>query len=544
MKKYYGIHHWIKKEHIVNERGDAIEFDEHPFLFDIYADKSQYLTVMKPAQVGMSTLQVLKNHYDAKAKMIDIIYILPTDKDVQTFVGGKVNRIIAMNPSMLQDVADKDSIEQKQVGNSMIYFRGSWTKKTAIMVTADRLAIDEKDSSKLDILADYQARLQHSKYKETHTFSHPSITGVGVHKDFLESDQKEWFVKCGHCNHWQFLSWDLQEPKRMSIDLDKQLYVCKKCRKELYKWDIQLGQWVKKYKDKEWSGYHITLMMAPWMTAKEIIKRYNNPETTDEFFYTKMLGLPWEDSTAKLLKRYFIQNLTGEPKAPSDIERVVIGIDTGLKIDYVMGNENGLFYYGNCNDYTELDKQMKRWKRAIAIIDAGGDLIGSRAFQERWLGRVYLCFTGGDRKRKEIIHWGEKDEHGAVYADRNRMIQLVIDEYRTKRLPIHGTENDWYEYWLDWNNVYRIKVIEPDTNVVKGYKFVRSGRDHLAMATIYWRVGISRFSSGGTINIPEDAIKPTSYELSPLGDSAEFDPEKMFGDFDFQDNENDWRASY
>ena len=151
---------------------------------------------MKAAQIGLSTLAILKNHNDARNKKIDIIYTLPTDGDVRTFVGGKVNRIIVNNKSMLKDVADKDSVEQKQVGNSMIYFRGTWTKKAAIMVTADRLVHDEKDSSKLDIIADYQARLQHSKYKEIYTFSHPSLPETGIHQDWLKSDQKHWHIEC------------------------------------------------------------------------------------------------------------------------------------------------------------------------------------------------------------------------------------------------------------------------------------------------------------------------------------------------------------
>ena len=180
---------WIDENHIKNEKGDPITFDHHQFLYQPYIDESARITEMKAAQVGASTKGIIRNHFDAKRFKIDIIYTLPTDADVRTFVGGKVNRIIANNPCMIEDVADKDSIEQKQVGKSMIYFRGTWTKKAAIMVTADRLCHDEKDSSKLDVIADYQARLQHSKYKQTRTFSHPSLPETGVHADWLQSDR-------------------------------------------------------------------------------------------------------------------------------------------------------------------------------------------------------------------------------------------------------------------------------------------------------------------------------------------------------------------
>lgn len=538
-KLYNGILDWMIENKIKNEKGGAIEFDNHPFLLDIYDDQSQLQVIMKPAQVGLSTLAIIKNHADAKQNKMDIIYTLPTDSDVNTFVSGKVNRIIANNKCMLEDVADKDSIQQKQVDESMIYFRGTWTKKAAIMVTADRLVHDEKDSSKLDIIADYQARIQHSKFKQTHTFSHPSLPETGVHADYLQSDQKHWFVKCPHCNHWQFLSWDLENEKKMSIDMELEQYVCKKCHGVLEDWVRSTGQWVAKYKDKEWSGYWISQLFAPYISAKEIIKDFRKPETTAEFFYTKKLGLPYADATAKLLRESFFQNLTGKMWNPSKDERVIIGIDTGLRLDYVIGNKKGLFYQGDCDDYRELDALMLRWPKAVAVIDSGGDLIGSRAFASKWKGRVYICYLTGDKNKNELMSWGKGDEHGSVTADRNRMIQLVIDEFRTKRIPVHGTEADWYEYYVDWNSLSKLKILDPDTRVVKGYKWVRSGRDHRALATIFWRVGMARFAGMGAIIVSEHEVKPNSYMVEP-NQTVKFDPEKLF-DLIEEEQEQDWR---
>ena len=532
---------WIKKNKIKNEKGERINFDGHPFLFDIYRDKAKDLAVMKAAQVGMSTCQILRDHHAARHTKMDIIYTLPTDKDVGVFVGGKVNRIIANNPRMLKDVADKDSIEQKQVGNSMIYFRGTWTKKAAIMVTADRLSHDEKDSSKLDIISDYQARTQHSKFKQTHTFSHPSLPETGVHADWLKSDQKHWFIKCSHCSFWQFLSWNTEDPKKMSVDIEKKMFVCKKCGGEITDVDRQTGQWVAKYPNRPMSGYWVPLLIAPWVSAAELVAKFQNPETTPEFWYTKILGLPFADGSSKLIRNSFLQNLTGQLWAPQKDERVILGIDTGLRLDYVLGNKAGLFFHGDCTDYGEFDKIMERWPNCIAVIDAGGDLIGSRKFYERWPGRVFLLYFGGDRKTKELVKWGKGDEQGAVTVDRNRGIQLVVDEFRNKRIPVHGAEEQWLEYWMDWNNLSKIKVLDPDTNVVKGYKWVRSGRDHRALATVCWRVGMSRFAGMGSIINPSSQAKPNSYMVN-IDQTVSFNPEEMF---DLLDNtkEDDWRVA-
>ena len=539
-KQYIDIHDWLITEEIKNEKGQRIEFDSHPFLFDVYADQSQKLAVMKAAQVGLTTCEMLKNHFDAKQYGLDIIYTLPTDGDVKVMVGGKTNRIISNNPCMLDDVADKDSVESKKVGDAMIYFRGTFTKKAAMMTPADRLVHDEVDTSKLDIIADYEARLQHSEYKQIHKFSHPSLPEIGIHAEWLRSDQKHWFVQCPHCDHWQYLSWNTEEESKMSIDLDRKIFVCKKCRGELPSYVRREGQWVQKYKDRDISGYWIPLLIAPWVTAEELVDKYLDKNTTKEFFYTKILGLPYADGTSKLLKEAFFRNLTGESYASERDKRVVIGIDTGLKLDFVIGDETGLFFHGDSENYKELDGYMQRWPKAIAIIDAGGDLIGSRAFAERWPGRVFICYLTGDRKKNEMISWGKKDEHGAVTVDRNRMIQLVVDEFTDKRIPVHGDENDWYEYYLDWNNLTKIKVLDPETNQVKGYKWVRNGRDHRALATVFWRVGMSKFSNLGKVINEPIVPKQNSYYVNP-DNTADFDPEKLF-DLMEQNKEEDWRV--
>ena len=139
-----GILDWLGENKIRNEKGDLIEFDSHPFLIDIYDDNSQNLTVMKAAQVGMSTAEILKLLWGVKNKGIDAIYVLPTDTDVRNFVGSKVNRIIANNPILQEWTKDKDSVEQKQVGNNLVHFRGSWSQKMADTKRIDSILKDIK----------------------------------------------------------------------------------------------------------------------------------------------------------------------------------------------------------------------------------------------------------------------------------------------------------------------------------------------------------------------------------------------------------------
>ncbi len=531
---------WIEHHNIKNEKGDPIEFEKHQFLLDIYDDQSDNLVVLKAAQVGLSTLEILKNARDAEMQKMDIIYTLPTDADVKTFVGGKVNRIIAANPHLMALTADKDSVEQKQIGRSMLYFRGTWTKKSAIMVTADRLVHDEKDSSKQDVIADYQARLQHSKYKQTHVFSHPSVPNNGVDIEWQLSDQKEWFIICPHCKKEQYLTWDVKDKYRMSVDLERKEFVCKKCD-GILDWHARAkGRWIGRHPGAKWSGYHISLLMAPWVTATEICEKWAevmSSKQTEEWFYNKILGLPYAGSGNAVTKDTVMGIITTEEN-PFD-SRLVIGVDTGIKLRYVVGNRRGLMGYGEMTDYMpddinklKLDQTLEyflvKFPGSIMVIDQGGDIIGPRKLRAKYPGRVFLCHYARDRKTKQLIRWGKKEEEGGVIADRNRCIQMVIDEMREKRwLLYNGTENDWYDYWLHWSHIYR--TAEEDTLGVLQYVWHRSDRDDWVHATVYWRVGISRFGeSGGIVRGDDITPTPNSYMVNP-DHSVSFNPHKMFG---------------
>src|SRR5256885_1449375 len=134
-----------QKYSIKTENGVSLDFTDHPFLWDIYNDLSPKQAILKAAQVGLTTLQILKSFYVARKKHLDIIYTLPTESDVQQFAGGKVNRIISQNPILQDWTKDKDSVEQKAVGQNLIYYRGTWTQKAAIMVSSDLNIYDEVD---------------------------------------------------------------------------------------------------------------------------------------------------------------------------------------------------------------------------------------------------------------------------------------------------------------------------------------------------------------------------------------------------------------
>lgn len=495
------IHSWIIEHQIKNEGGNLIDFRDHLYLFDIYADNSPKLVCYKSAQIGFTTMALLKSIWLAKTQKMDIIYTMPTLGDIREIIGGKISRMIANNPILAQYVKDKDSIEQKQFGNNIIYYRPSWTDRAALGVSADLIINDEEDRSKQEVIQQYASRLQHSTKKWEWHFSNPSVEGNGVSRYWNRSDQKHWFIRCNGCNREQYLDWPA------SIDSVKRVFVCKHCDKELTKEERRVGRWIKKYKDREYSGYWISLLMAPWITADEIIKYHETKSA--EYFANFVLGLPYVGEGNQVTPDIIYRNCT---PTINEQERVVIGCDSGLKKHFVLGNKDGIFYHGVTPTWDTIRGYLRQYERSIAVIDALPDLTEPRKLREEFPGRVFLCHYARDRKTYQVVRWGNGDEAGNVTVDRNRMMQMVIDDFANKKIPLQGTQDDWEPFQSHFATLYKVTTMDT-LGVPQSVWETSNGMDHWAHACFPAGTLVTTEHGG----VPIEDVKEGSYVLTRNG---------------------------
>lgn len=523
------IHAWIQKYQIKNETGKPLDFKQHGFWFDILSDNSPKQVWLKAAQVGGSLIANIKLFWCVKKMGMNAIYTMPTAGDVADFVGGKTNPLIDNNPILFDYIKDKDSVQQKRVGDNTIYFRGTMTERAALSVSSDLNIYDEEDRSDAQTIEQYASRLQASPYKWEWHFSNPSVEGNGVSKYWARSDQKHWFIACGACQKQQYLSF----PE--NIDMDKEYFICKFCHAELTDEMRSHGEWRKKKTDytPEYSGYWISLLMCTWISAKQILELYRTK--SPEYFSNFVLGLPYTGDGNKIQENEFFQNTTAAPFALEN--PIIIGLDTGLPNWYVVGNSHGAFSAGSCQGYDEIEGMLKRWPEAIVVCDQGGDLIGQRLLQEKYPSRVFLCYYRADRKSMTLVRWGEKEEYGTVIVDRNRMMQFLIDELRMGRLPLLGKREDWCETWTHFANIFRVNAQDALGNDVP--KWERSGPDHLCHAMLYWRVGMEKFiGTSATVVAGHSFFEdiPRSFAVDPETNAV-----SMEAFLNMQPKKKDWR---
>lgn len=491
---------WIIKHQIKTSSGLPFEFKSRRFMWDFINDLSPLQALLKPPQIGATESEIVKSIWVAKKLRKDIIYTLPTQSDVYDMGGGKVNRMVAQNPIIKSWVKHHDTVEQKSVGENIIFYRGTFSTKQAMMVSSSLNIHDEVDASDPSVITQYETRLQARAGGWRWYFSHPSIAGFGVDVYWSRSDKKEWYITCPTCSHEQYLQWP------HNISRERRTFICSTCKADLPDEARANGQW--RNQDGvpwtgsvaggyEFSGWHVSQLMCDWITAANILNAFDDPQKTEQYFYNYVLGLPYVGSDNKIMPEVVLRNCTTNVNEQQPT--VVIGIDTNHSLQYVLMNKQGAFFNKMCppvsatyDPYQEIEALMRRFENSIVVADQGGDLIGVRILQAKYPGRVFLCHYRKDRKTKELITWGKDSELGSVVVDRNRMLQLIIEQLRdTGRVNLNGSKEDWKLLAEHFGNMYRTVKETPFGNE---YVWERSGPDHLAHALLYAMVGLDKYS--------------------------------------------------
>ena len=483
---------WLTDNNILTEKGLPIEFHNHPFLKDIYNDWSPVQVSRKASQIGYTTMIAVKCLYAAYYKNWNVVYTFPTFGDVAQIIPSKINPIIESNPRLSEWTKDKDTILQKKVGNSFIYYRGTASQKkekekmeagTGIMLSSDLNVHDESDRSDQVILEQYESRLEASDYKGRWYFSNPTVPATLTQKLWDKSDQKHWFVRCPHCKHLQWLDYF------KNTDKERGIYVCQKCEGEITDDTRRNGFWVRKYK-RDISGYYIPHTICPWISAKGLIEA--EEAKSKQYFYNFNLGIPYKGSDIVVDRETILKNIVSEPNLK---EKNVIGVDTGLTMSYVLGNSQGIFKIGATKDWDDIETLMKKYE-ATAVFDALGDLTKPRKLRDKYRGRVWLCYFKKDKDAPEAIKWNGKEM--AVYADRSKIIQRVIDEFMDGNIKFQMRQYELEEYIKHWETLYQIT--ETDSLGIERKKWETAGENHLLFATVYFYLALMRSGKGKGVN--------------------------------------------
>lgn len=497
---------WILDGKFVNENQKELEFQNHRFMIDVYADKHPDIVCIKSAQVGFSVFAILSSLHELRYERRNILYALPTRNVVQDFVVPKVNPLITSNDEIAKDVGS-DSVSLKKVGERFIYFKGG-SEREAISVSADTLIIDEFDRMPdMNIVTMFDSRLQAAAEPRRKRFSNPSQIGFGIDRLYKDSNQFHWMVTCHHCGYEYYIDFE-SNGKCHYVDKDKAIFACGSCGEALSDADRITGRWVAKYPgNTKRHGYWISQMMAPWVTAARIIEQYEEMDITT--FHNMVLGKAYTPSDLIVSREAILRACV-----PSVIPRiqVAMGVDQkASEMEWVAGTARGVFAYGRAKSWEEIERLKLMWN-AVMVMDAMPYGTGPKMLAEKY-SDAFMCYFK-ESKGMDFIQW----KGSVVYADRTMLLDYVAKEIVEARLLFRMRPNELEEYIADWQNIYRTTVEEPNGRVKSEWIKVENKESDFSFATAYMRIGLTRLL-GGTM----DMIEPELTSTAPITDEVRED---------------------
>ena len=517
------IPQWVRDHGIVNEKNELLEFNDRYFLYDIYCDRSQSLVVKKCAQIGMTVTATVKAYYLALKCGFNIIFTMASDTDVSEFVKTKADKIFQANPIMRKYMFS-DTVGLKQVGNRFIFYKGTRSKTAPISTTADLLIHDEVDRSDLNIIETYRSRVSASKFKGIWMMSNPSLVGVGVDVMWKDSDQKEWFITCSGCKEEQTLKW------RENVDEANGIYICKNCRKEITNYERRNGRWKATKPGREISGYHVSQMMAPWLSAKDLIKEKIG--RGDDYFQNFVLGEPCSVGEEANVRQAILDVWT--PK-PLTIKPYYMGIDIGRIKHYVIGSDKGIFKIGTCETREDVEELIEKYN-PMAVMDAGPERTWAEEFRKKY-PKLFLNFYRRDKDIAELVKWGgtqggaeDRKNWGIVWSDRTRIIDQTLRDILAGEIEFSLTKEDLELYIRHWENIRRIVEETPQKTERYIWEAAPGKPDHFVHATVYYK--IARMRSGKVLEVISEKEKgldiiertPTGFKMRGLKEIIEEGP--------------------
>jgi len=234
-----------------------------------------------------------------------IMYVMPTIEVAKVFSKTKLNSLIENSTVLKSKIANQkerdgdNTILQKNFIGGYIKICGANSASSLRSNTIGLLICDETDAYPNDVdgegspISLAMKRLTtFGERKKFYGLSTPLIKDNSyIEKNYLNSDQRKYFIPCPFCNHFQHLEFKNLKWEKEKYETVK--YECQKCFKmidERYKTvflSVKSGaHWRPTNKTKishTKRGYHLNSLYSPlgWMSWSDIVKEYEEKALKD-----------------------------------------------------------------------------------------------------------------------------------------------------------------------------------------------------------------------------------------------------------------------
>jgi hypothetical protein len=416
-----------------------LKVDGHPFSLEgreyeraIIRDESDHIICPKGAQMGLTTVFVIRTFHWVIKRKWHHLYLLPVKTGAKPFVQSRMDSVIESNDALNREFKSVDNVSHKQTrDNIALRIRGTNIWNELREIPADVIVMDERDRMIEENIPEAMARLDGSSVKRIAELSTPTAPGHGVDAEnaWYASDMHRWYVPCPHCGRRQTFTVD----ENVVIgDRAEECYVkCSYCKKEITDAERAIlnasGTWEPDNLNGSKRGYHINQLHSPTQPIANFMANYFDGQTDARImraWFNNNRGEAYVGSgdqiTPELLDRCIPpegHQWGGMPTGP-----VYIGVDVGsvlhVRADFLDRWERRVFWQmhilrdkpGGATMWQQLDEWLSGLSSFTCVIDAHPEKSEAQALSRKYHKRVWVGFEKDMPDQAETAVFNNPDQ--------------------------------------------------------------------------------------------------------------------------------------
>ena len=509
--QYYRPNHpafWLAVKHHRNHKGEKINLETHPYQYAMLLDDAPEKICKKSTQGGVSEILGIWAMAKAIIRGRSVFGVLPNGKLVKRWVQNRLNKSLKKTPyyKAVQTLIKKEgddvieSIQLKDVGPGVISVNSSETEDAFAEFPGDDGFIDELDYCNQENLQMFPERFAHATDPTFWKIGNPTQLGIGIDKEYQESDQRKWYIRHS-CGNWLTPDWFdhvvrqvddidyvLRDPDWTWDSPDEIKLICDKCGNPFSA--RGKGLWVPAYKTREKHGYEFSKLISGTTSIQQLMERFSEGlknETILQRFYNGDLGLARTAADSKITDD-LLRSCLGDygHKTSSISGPSVMGIDVGKVLNVIISRirrmETGeiklivTHILEVPSSIKEIGRLIKENNVKIAVIDGMPELKLARDMKKAFKN-MFACFyheQPRDRPREDRV----------INVNRTATLDDVMGGFQLGDYVLPADAETISAFFKQMTAANRI--LDLKANFGEGvYRWVEAGPDHYFHAFNY-----------------------------------------------------------
>ncbi len=344
-------------------------------------DSIESVVVMSSAQVGKTEIELNIIGYYIDQDPSPILVVYPTETMAKAFSEDRLATMLRDTPCLQGKVKDPRARDSKNTKLHKMFPGGHITMvganspsnlasrpiRIVLFDEVDRFPVSAGGSEgEGDVITLATKRSQTFFNRKTIMVSTPTIKDLSrIELAYEASDQRKFFVPCGHCGEYQVLRWanvHWEKDDQGEHKPETAAYVCEHCgviwsEKERHV-QVKKGEWRATKEFTGVAGFNLNELYSPWSSLARIVKNFIEAKKTPELlkaFVNTSLGETWEEAGEHIDDGGLISRREEYQKVPAGVGVLVASADiqadrieslvVGVGVDSeVWGIEHKVFY--------------------------------------------------------------------------------------------------------------------------------------------------------------------------------------------------------